>query len=62
VVHIDHVEILKNIWSGATSISEFIHALCMDGCNEWTAREVFLLCQQGNFEDAAHHAHMGGWL
>lgn len=61
-MHIDHVEILKTLWSSVTTTGEFIHALCMDGCNEWTAREVYLLCLQGDFEDAAYHAHMGGWL
>ena len=45
-----------------TDAQGFAAALCADGCNMATAQETRELCDLGEFEEAANHAHAGGWL
>lgn len=54
--------IIEFIFVQSKNKNEFIQVMYSDGCNEATARDAFHMCEKGDFEKAAQHAHMGGWM
>lgn len=57
-----HEQEMKRLWLQLQDKGEFADALLADGASTWSIGEIILLCTKEKFNEAAHAAHLDGWL